>query len=260
MNKKLSWEDMVFEYRNQEYGAYDVRKAYPAQVVRAFILAIVVLVFIAAFPLIKAMFEEQIVKAPPKKISITDLAAPPPIDPNIPPPPKFELPPPVKEALKFVTPKPTEKEVVEEEIPTIEELKTQEIASETNAGDGDLVFEEPVEEVIAEPAEDPNKVWLVVEQAPEFPGGMASMMKFLRDNTKYPAQARRMGTEGSVYVSFVIDSDGRIADVQTIKGISADLDKEAMRVISSMPPWKPGKQNGKAVRVRFVLPVKFQLG
>ncbi|MBA4055045.1 MAG: hypothetical protein C0490_10060 [Marivirga sp.] len=85
------------------------------------------------------------------------------------------------------------------------------------------------------------------------------MVKFLQKNMKYPAVARRMSIEGSVFVSFVIDKEGVLSDIQVIKGISAECDKEALRVIKLMPPWKPGKQNGKAVRCRFVLPVKFKL-
>ncbi|MEJ0030195.1 MAG: energy transducer TonB [Bacteroidota bacterium] len=106
----------------------------------------------------------------------------------------------------------------------------------------------------------PNKVYMVVEQQPEFPGGLAAMMKFLQSNIKYPSQARRMGTEGSVFVEFVVDQQGNIGAPRVIKGIGAGCDEEAVRVIQKMPPWKPGKQNGKAVRVRFVLPVKFMLG
>jgi protein TonB len=153
----------------------------------------------------------------------------------------------------------TEKEVVEE-TPTIEELKQVDVAPETTEGTGEIIFDEPVQEATAEPEEDPNKVYMVVEQQPEFPGGLAAMMKFLQTNIKYPSQARRMGTEGSVFVEFVVDQAGNINNPRVIKGIGSGCDEEAVRVIQKMPPWKPGKQNGKAVKVRFVLPVKFVLG
>jgi len=99
----------------------------------------------------------------------------------------------------------------------------------------------------------------VVEQQAEFDGGFEAMAKFIAKNMKYPAQARRMGVEGSVFVSFVVDKEGNISDPQVLKGISADCDKEAIRVVKAMPPWKPGKQNGKPVKSRFVLPIKFRL-
>lgn len=257
---KLNWEDIVFERRNQDYGAYSLRKAYGGRVIAAFVGAVFILGFVMALPAIRRYFASaEEVKAPVKTIKYTDLAAPPPIDKNTPPPPRVELPP-VKEVIKFLPPTVTEKEVVEEEVPTVAELKQNEISTESSEGNGEIVFDEPVEEATEEPGEDPNKVYTIVEQPPEFPGGMAAMMKFVSQNMRYPAQARRMGTEGSVFVSFVVGPDGRISEVQTIKGISADCDKEARRVIEAMPAWKPGKQNGKAVRVRFVLPIKFLLG
>jgi protein TonB len=88
---------------------------------------------------------------------------------------------------------------------------------------------------------------------------MAAMYKFIGKNLKYPASARRMGIEGSVFVSFIVDKAGVISDVQVVKGISADCDKEAERVVKQMPNWKPGKQNGRAVKSKFVLPIKFKL-
>lgn len=131
---------------------------------------------------------------------------------------------------------------------------------ETNEGPGEVIFDEVVEDVVAEPAEDPNRVYMVVEQAPEFPGGVTAMMKFISQNMRYPSQARRMGTEGSVFVEFVVDQSGTITGAKLLKGIGSGCDEEAIRVIQKMPPWKPGKQNGKPVKVRFVLPVKFVLG
>jgi periplasmic protein TonB len=259
MKAQVRWEDIVFENRNQEYGAYVVRKVYPRNIILALLITIAGLALFVCYPLIKAyFFTEEVVEAPVRTIKYTDLAAPPPINKETPPPPKLDIPPPVKEVIKFLPPKVTEKEV-EEEIPTIQELKEIEPAAETNQGDGEIVFEEPVEAVVEE-AEDPNKIYTIVEQQPEFEGGIPAMMKFISKNMKYPAQSRRMGIEGSVFVSFVVDTDGKIGDVQTVKGISADCDKEAMRVVQAMPRWKAGKQNGKPVKVRFVLPIKFVLG
>jgi protein TonB len=88
---------------------------------------------------------------------------------------------------------------------------------------------------------------------------MEAMYAFIRKNMKYPASARRMGTEGTVFVGFVVDKEGRISNIEVVKGISADCDKEAERVVKMMPPWKPGKQNGRAVKSKFVLPIKFKL-
>jgi protein TonB len=89
---------------------------------------------------------------------------------------------------------------------------------------------------------------------------MAELMKFIGKNIKYPANARRMEIQGQVFISFVVNADGTIGDIETVKGVFADLDSEAKRVIGKMPTWKPGRQDGKAVRVKFVLPIKFKLG
>lgn len=106
---------------------------------------------------------------------------------------------------------------------------------------------------------DDEKVFFAVEQQAEFPGGMAAMYKFIQKNLKYPAYARRMGIEGNVFVIFLVERDGSISNIKIHRGINADLDKEALRIISLFPNWKPGMQNGKAVKSQFVLPVPFKL-
>jgi protein TonB len=258
---RTTWEDLVFEHRNKLYGAYNLRQVYGRTVVIAFAVAVAVLALVMAFPAIKIYFsEKEVIMKTATTIKYTDLLPPPPIDANKPPPPKIEVPP-IRQAIKFLPPKVTTKEVIQqEELPTIEQLRQNEISTEALEGVTEVTFPEVVEDATKEVGDDPYKVWAVVEQPPEFPGGMAALMKFISRNMRYPTQARRIGTEGSVFVSFVVAQDGTITEVEAIKGIASDCDKEAMRVIQSMPPWKPGKQNGKPVRVRFVLPIRFILG
>jgi periplasmic protein TonB len=254
------WEDIVFEHRNKEYGAYFNRKSYSKHVILGLVFTVLGGALLLAAPTIidwikGATASEEVVK---KTVKYTDLAPPPPIT-NTPPPPKVEIPPPVKTIIKYLPPQVTDKEIVEEEeMPTIEEIKTNEVGNENIEGTGEVVFEEPVAEVVEEKG-NADQIFTVVEQMPEFEGGQEAMMKFIYKNVKYPSAARRMGIEGTVFVGFVVDSEGKINDVKTVKGISAECDKEAERVIKLMPPWKAGKQNGKAVKVRFVLPIKFKL-
>ena len=111
----------------------------------------------------------------------------------------------------------------------------------------------PVEEEATE------EIFVVVEQQPEFPGGMTALMKFLGDNIKYPVIAQENGIQGRVITNFVVERDGSISDVQVVRGQDPSLDKEAVRVIKTMPKWKAGQQRGKPVRVRFTLPVVFRL-
>jgi periplasmic protein TonB len=109
----------------------------------------------------------------------------------------------------------------------------------------------------AEALQTDDKVFMVVENHPEFPGGFDAFKEYMRSNVKYPTQALEKGENGTVYVSMIVNQDGRISDAKVLRGVSQSLDAEALRVVSSMPPWKPGIQNGKTVRVRFNLPIKF---
>lgn len=106
---------------------------------------------------------------------------------------------------------------------------------------------------------DEGEIFEVVEQQPAFPGGMEKLMQWLSKNLKYPASAQENGTQGRVIVQFVVNKDGSIVEPKVIKSVDPALDKEAIRVVSNMPKWTPGKQRGKAVRVRFTLPVTFRL-
>ena len=104
-----------------------------------------------------------------------------------------------------------------------------------------------------------EEVFVVVEDQPEFPGGNEAMIEFLSNNIKYPAEATEKGIEGRVIVNYVVEKDGSISEVQIVRGVDPMLDSEAIRVVESMPNWKPGKQRGKEVRVRFTLPIIFKL-
>jgi periplasmic protein TonB len=251
-----SWEDVVFENRNQDYGAYVLRKVYSKNVIVGVIVTALLILLVIFFPYIMELFKgnEVVEKAPPRKLVYTELSAPPPIDKPKPPPPQIQLPK-LQKVIKFVPPKVVKEQVVEE-VPTIEEIKQNEVAAVEVEGPTEVVFEEPVEEVVVE---DDNQIFTVVEQQPEFQGGYEAMINFIRKNLRYPASARRMGVDGTVYVQFVVGKDGSISEVKTIRGISADCDREAERVVKQMPAWKPGRQNGKPVFVRFVLPIRFKL-
>ncbi len=130
--------------------------------------------------------------------------------------------------------------------------------------DTEVTEETKVEEIKIQPVEeekeDINQIFLVVEETAAPQGGMPAFYEFVGKKLKYPAQARRMGIEGKVFVEFVIERDGSITDVKAIKGIGAGCDEEAVRVLQSAPKWKPGKQRGKPVRQRMVLPIAFKLG
>lgn len=254
---QTTWDDIVFEKRNKEYGAYFNRKNYSKHVLIALGVTVVILILILAAPALAELLKSVKKPEEPKLREMTvNLDQPPPITPQ-PPPPDVRIPPPVRTIIKFLPPKVTEKEVVEEEVmPTTEEIKENETGAVAVIGTGEVVFEEPVAEVAGD---GDDKIFYAVEQQAEFPGGLQAMMKFLQKNIKYPASAKRMGIEGKVFVKFIVDKEGGISSMEVIKGINADLNNEAIRVIKLMPPWKPGKQNGRAVKSQFVLPVYFKL-
>jgi protein TonB len=257
-NSLEKWEDIVFENRNKEYGAYFIRKIYSKHVVLATLITFLSLGMIFAYPKLAALFKSDDIASidDGKKLRTVALDQPPPITPNQPPPPRLEVPPPVK-TIKYVAPKVTTEEVPEEEIPTQEELKQVEVADVTQEGEAEVVFTEPVQEVADKGDED--MIFTVVEQKASFPGGFEAMMKFLQKNLKYPASARRMGVDGKVFIEFIVDKEGKMSDIKVLKGVSADCDKEAVRVVEMMPPWTPGRQNGKSVKSKFVLPITFKL-
>ena len=164
----------------------------------------------------------------------------PPTEQPPPPPPKIQQP----EIIEV----PDEEEIEEE----IEVDLDVEITEETVVED--IVFDEPVEEEVAE------EIFTIVEDQPVPKGGMAAFYEYIGKKLKYPAQARRMGIEGKVFVEFVVDKDGTITNVKAIKGIGAGCDEEAIRVIQASPKWNPGKQRGRPVKVRMILPITFKLG
>ncbi len=164
----------------------------------------------------------------------------PPTEQPPPPPPKIQQP----EIIEV----PDEEEIEDDIEINLDVEITDEKAIEA------IVFEEPVEEEVA------DEVFNFVEQQPVYPGGMAAFYVYIQKNLKYPSRARRMGIEGKVFVQFVVDKKGFISEVKAVKGIGAGCNEEAVRVIKSSPKWKAGKQRGKAVKVRMMLPITFKLG
>mgnify|MGYP002235079427 FL=1 len=116
-----------------------------------------------------------------------------------------------------------------------------------------------LKQVVTQAAPEPEKVFDMVEQMPTFPGGQTELMAYLGKNIKYPPIAQENGTQGQVVLQFVVERDGSIGDIKVVKSVDPYLDKEALRVVKTMPKWKPGMQRGKPVRCRFTLPVRFRL-
>ncbi len=264
-------DDIVFANRNKAYGAYALRKGYPSVITRALIIGSAITGLALIGPTLISILTPAQEKQAMVEVDLMKLA-PPPIDPNEPPPPP---PPPVElpkvNTVKFLPPEVKPDEEVPEETPppAVEELKEAVAAEKTQEGDpnAEEVIAAPEEsagptkaEVVVEaPAPKDDEIFTVVEQNPEFQGGTAAMYAWLSKNIKYPAAAQRANISGKVYVSFTVNTDGTITDAQVLKGLGFGTDEEATRVVRAMPRWKPGKQSGRAVRVKYNLPISFQL-
>jgi protein TonB len=269
--KDATLDDIVFANRNKAYGAYALRTEYPKIVTRALLIGGAIFVLGVLTPtIITALAPEEDAQAM-VEVNLVNLPPPPPIDPNEPPPPP---PPPVEmpkvNTVKFLPPEVKPDQEVPEETPppAQEELKEAVAAEKTQVGDpnAEEVIAAPEAsaaptrvEVAVEAAPKEEQVFTVVEQQPEFNGGMAALGQYLGKNLRYPAAAQRANVSGRVFVSFVVNTDGSIQDVSVLKGLGFGTDEEAIRVIKAMPKWRPGKQSGRPVRVKYNLPINFTL-
>ena len=146
----------------------------------------------------------------------------------------------------------TQLEIVQDDV----EVEDIEINAEVEQNE---VIEEYIAPEVVEDDVVEQEIFKIVEEMPSFPGGEQKLMEFVGKNIKYPQIARETGIQGRVFVNFVVEPDGSVSNVSVLRGIGGGCDEEAMRVVKSMPKWKPGKQRGKAVRVQYMLPVNFRL-
>ena len=167
---------------------------------------------------------------------------------------------PITEQPEQVTPPPPEAPAIAETLTIVEDdadVEETAIVSSEELNQAVEIKYVPVAVEEEEPEE--QTIFEVVEQMPDFPGGQAALMQYLAKNIKYPTIAQENGTQGRVIVQFVVNRDGSIVDAKVVRSVDPYLDKEALRVINTMPKWKPGMQRGKPVRVKFTVPVMFRL-
>ena len=266
------WTDLVFEGRNQAYGAYKLRKGTAKRNVWALLIVglAAALLYLGlqlqkmaeankkventqAVELAKLNTEKKEAKVEKKEIIKQE------------PEKVVEQ---VKSSVKFTAPIiKKDSEVKEEDEIKLDEVQKSDKAVGAFTVEGndevggavlkakeDIAAPEPPKHVVEE-----TKIFTTVEQMPMYPGGDAALMGYLRDNIKYPTVAAENGVQGRVVVGFVVERDGSITDVNILRGVDPSLDREAMRVVKSMPRWNPGKQNGSAVRVKYQVPVSFRL-
>ena len=258
--------DIVFDGRNKEYGAYELRKSYNRRLVKAIVITSgVLLLFFVGCSIVGRTQGE---KARPANIDDVDLtsvkdhvAEPPPVVP----PPK----PVVQVAMKAFTVPKIVKEVPKDERPPeqeqLDDVKIGTVNTDGAKDDGTVAPAGPVGDggkgvVEAPKKESDDAVFLPVEFEAQFPGGMAAWARFLHKNLNYPSDAQDNGVQGTVVVQFVVDRDGNVSDVEAISGPEkGGLREEAVRVIKRSGKWTPGNQNGKGVKSYKRQPVTFQI-
>lgn len=264
----LTYDDIIFRARNRAYGAFDLRKQYRPTLNRALGLGIALFLSALSAPTLYARFWPQASVNRDQsmtEVTLTKLAEPP-VEPpiSLPPPETAPAVNSVRNLPLIVMP---EADVVEDNLPpTTEQLKEATSGTETAQGTGDIdIIAAPeasaptVTEKALEVETKPEAPFVTVEQQPEYPGGLDALRTFLSKNLNYPRAAASSGVSGRVYVSFVVNTDGSLTDIQVLKGIGFGCDEEAVRVMQKMPHWRPGKQAGRTVRVKYNLPISFTL-
>jgi protein TonB len=268
------WSDLMFENRNKEYGAYVLRRQTTARNIKSIITVLIIFALVMAYMIAKNAYDDY-QKAHQAQTQVTELTALTETKKEA----KVErkeivkqekveqVVEKVKSSIKFTAP------VIkkDDEVRPEDEMKSQDeiMNSKVAVGFANVVGNDESGEVLkakevlvtepVKPKEEENKVFDVVEQMPSFPGGMSALMAYLQKSIKYPPVAEENGIQGRVICTFVVERDGSVTDVRVAKSVDPSLDKEAVRVVSAMPKWIPGKQNGSSVRVKFTLPVTFKL-
>lgn len=265
------WTNLVFEGRNQDYGAYQLRKDTSKRNIWSIIIVALAAVLLYLGLTLHRMAEANRTVENTQAIELANLENKK-KEAKVEKKEQIKVEPEktverVKSSVKFTAPVIKKDNLVKEE----DEIKLDEI-EKSNKAIGALTVEgndevggevlQLREQIAApeppKPAEE-NKVHDFVEQMPSFPGGMGALMSWLSQNIKYPVIAAENGVEGRVIVQFVVEKDGSITDVKIAKSVDPSLDKEATRVVSSMPHWIAGRQNGNPVRVKYTVPVTFKL-
>jgi protein TonB len=250
------WCDLVFEGKNQTYGAYVLRK-FRDKRHRVAVITTFVFFFLAfSIPTLLSIIAPKMKSRNVEVNVLTNID----LEKEKKEPPKLEKEPEqIKASIKFTPPVIAPDDQVKEEMKSQDQLSETPMAISIADIKGTNEGKDIAEVAVKQAVEEEEKPLLVVEQNPEFSGGYEAMLKFLKDKMTYPALAQESGIQGTVFVQFVVSKTGKISLVKVLRGIGGGCDEEAVRVVKEMPNWIPGRQNGQAVPVMFQIPVKFQL-
>lgn len=271
------WIDLIFDGKNKEFGAYTLRKASAKRHNRAMLVILIVLLGVALLGLLANTVLQEAEARPEDQIeqALIDYASEEEQDEPEEEPEQQKYEEQQPQALQeeiLNTVKSAEMVIVRDEEVT-EQIQSQDDLKDTETAIGNTNFDKGtddlnvvrehkneviVEEKKPEPVEE-DKVFDVVEQKPQFPGGEAALLKWIGEHIHYPAMAQENNIQGRVVVQFVVTKTGSVGEVKVVRGKDPDLDKEAVRVVKSLPKFVPGKMNGHAVNVWYTLPIQFKL-
>jgi len=249
-----SFDDIVFESRNKEYGAYRLRKKYNRNIVISVLIGTIIIATAIITPYLNAKAAENREKRAERQVEIKMENLDTPNETVAPPPPPPPPPQDVVQQAKYIPPvvvdsvKPEETVqlmTAEEAVVTVQDEEVVEVVQEVK---------EEVQEEEAEP-----EPFVVVEEMPMFPGGDTELLKYIAEHTQYPEVAKENNIQGRVIVRFCVTAKGGVSQVSILKGVDPELDAEAIRVVNSLPAFRPGRQGGKAVPVWYMVPITFTL-
>jgi protein TonB len=248
-----SFNDIVFELRNKEYGAYKLRKKYNRNVLIGVLVGLLILdtavitphLYAKAMESKKAREERQVEMIMENLDQPTEQVAPPP-----PPPPPAEA----QQQNRYVPPVVVDSVKPEDNV----QLMTADQATVEVVNEEFIEAVEEVREEVQEEEKEPEP-FVVVEEMPEFPGGDIELLKYIFEHTNYPEVAKENNIQGKVIVRFCVTAKGTVSQISILKGVDPELDKEAMRVVATLPAFKPGKQGGKPVPVWYMVPIAYTL-
>jgi protein TonB len=271
-----SLNDIVFDGRNRQYGAYELRALYQRHMTRALVIATTMCALLLVFPLVSQLLAKDvvtvvppiIVDANPSLIEMPEeikVLPPPAASRPVAPPPQ---PPTVRDVVPVVTT--DDKVTPDDKVPNQDELIEAKPGLVTAIGDPNADPNANLEDLRPKTGGDGDngtgatvaeKPYLYVEQMPQLPGGggQAAIVAAIQKAARYPGEALRNQVEGKVFVSFVVNSLGEVTDVKVIKGLGAGLDEETIRAVKTLPRFIPGKQNGRAVSVAYTVPISFKI-
>ncbi len=250
-----AFDDIVFEQRNKEYGAYRLRKKYNRNVIIAMVIGIIIMSTAIITPYLNAKAAESKTKRAERQVEIKMENLDTPADQVAPPPPPPPPPQDVVQQSRYIPPVVVDSIKPEDNVQlmTADQAQVQ-IKDEEVVEAVQVVTEEVTTEDV-----DKAEPFVVVEEMPMFPGGEKALLDYIGLNTQYPEVAKENNIQGKVIVRFCVTSKGGVDKVEILKGVDPELDKEAIRVVKTLPKFKPGKQGGKPVPVWFMVPINFTL-